>query len=437
MNPAEATYLADTYRFTWINEGIEILVDRLQEQRGDLICEMTVRVTVPFPDLLRQAKFNLSAARTRTEWANDLTRRREVAEIDWFAAIEQACTLSLRRWREGTPFIDLGLVEPSEDDAYLLRPYIIEGAASGIFADGGTGKSLIALAAALSIATGEPVLGVVPSRCCPVLYLDWEWDEVAHAERLQALCLGSLIEVPTEMLFYRREVASIEQTAPGIRRFVATHEIGLVIVDSLGFARGGEPESADLTIKTFAVFRSFGVPVLFVDHIAKHALDRAHSFGSVYTRNSARLMWRLDAEEDNSGSRRIGLVNTKWNRRYQRPRGLLLSVEMDEQERLISVKFQDCEPPLATLRTAGYKEAVLAALKQNPEGLTLQDLRLVLEMESVKISQNVLHATLGRKSNRHLFDYREGKWYSKLPAQEQSAGEVWDGVATRLESHDP
>src|SRR5690349_7475877 len=111
------------------------------ESRGDLVCEMAVRTVVPAPALIREAKFNLSSTRTRSEWAHYLESRR--GDIDWAAAIEQACTLALRRWRDGAPFIDLAEVEPREDDAYLLRPYVIEGAASGIFAEGGVGKSLL------------------------------------------------------------------------------------------------------------------------------------------------------------------------------------------------------------------------------------------------------------------------------------------------------
>lgn len=410
MNAAQATYLADTYRYSWPEEGIEVLVDRMTESHSDLVCEMTVRTARPFPGLLRQAKFNLSSTRTRNEWVKALNERG--LEVDWYAAIEQACTLSLRRWREGAAFIDLSTVAPREDDAYLLKPYVIEGASSGVFADGGTGKSLFALACGLTIATGEDVFGVQTSRVCPVLYLDWEWDEEAHAERLEALCLGAGIAKPEGMIWYRREFASINESAPNIRRFIAEKGIGFVVVDSLGFARGGEPESAELTIKTFASIRSFGVPTLFVDHIAKHATDKQHSFGSVYTRNSARLMWRIDAEEQetNDGPKRLGLVNTKWNRRFQKPRGLMLTTETDEAERLVAARFQDCEPPLRTIRAGGIKDVAEAVLRQNPDGLSLKDLRTVLELEGVKVTENVLGATLGKKVNKNLFSYTSGVW---------------------------
>ena len=430
MNPPDATYTPDTYRYIWTEEGVEIVCDRLQESHGDLICEMSVKGIFPFASLLREAKFNLSAARTRTEWANTFRQRPGQEQIDWYAIIEQACTLSLRHWREGAPFIDLTLVEPREDDAYLLKPYVIDGAVSGVFGDGGTGKSLFALAVAVSVATGENLVGGYPSRLEPVLYLDWEWDADAHAERLQALGRAYGLDLPTDVIFYRREIASIIESAPAIRRFVAMERIGMVVIDSLGFARGGEPESAELTIKTFSALNSFGVPVLFVDHIAKHSTDRQYSFGSVYTRNSARLMWRMDApDQDTQAQKQLGLVNTKWNRRFQKTRGLLLTIEADEVDRLVSARFDDCDPPLASLGRLGIKDAVLGLLKANPEGMMLKDMRTALEIEGLKVSENVLAATLSRKGNRGLFGYAAGKW-RLLGAEEDAAESSVNGTLT-------
>jgi hypothetical protein len=385
------------------------------ESRGDLTAEVTVRISQPFAALLRQAKFNLSATRTRSEWTRALSDRSP--EIDWYAAIEQICTLSLRHWREGAAFIDLSTVEPRQEDAYMLKPYVIEGAASGVFADGGAGKSLFALAVALTVATGEPVVGVYPSRCAPVLYLDWEWDEEAHAERLQALCEGAGIDAPKGLIYYRREFASINESAPSIRRFIAEHGVGFVIVDSLGFARGGEPESAELTIKTFASIRSFAVPVLFIDHVAKNTQDKTHSFGSVYTRNSARLMWRMDTDaQANDSSKLIGLVNTKWNRRFERPRGLMLDIETDDFDHMVSAKFTDAEPPLISIRTTGVKAALTALLRQNPDGMTLSDMRVALEAEGVNVSENAMSATLSRKANKNVFrhEFESKKWFLTL-----------------------
>ena len=432
MEQAAATYLGDSYRFVWTDPDIDVIVDRLREERGDLICEMAVRAAVPpYNGLLRQAKFNLSSATTRTAWIKDLTGRQ--AEVDWFAVIEQVCTLSLRRWREGEPVVDLSEVAPRDRETYLISPYVVEGSvASGIFADGGTGKSLFALALALSVATAEPVLGVYPERMGPVLFLDWEWDAEAHAERLHAICRGVGIEVPIGVIFYRHETASVLEAAPTIRRLISELGIVLVIVDSLGFARGGEPESAELTIKTFAAFRTFGIPVFYVDHVAKQAADKSHSFGSVYTRNSSRMMWRLDAGESSRGKTNLGLVNTKYNVKQNKTRGLLLTITENGAGRLDAITFEDAEPPLLSLGRAGIREAAIAILKANPEGLSIKDMRLILEAEGLKVHEGALGAMLGRKSNRETFQYAAGIW--RLFNGSFSTRVTWEEVAERMES---
>jgi len=421
LNEATATYLQDSYRFEFVDEAVEVIVSRLDEGKTGLDSEVAIRSSIPAPGLLREARFNLSASRTRSEWAAYLTSRRP--DVDWPALVEQFCVLSIRRYREGDPFVNLSDVEPETEDAFLLSPYIVDGpVASGIFAEGGAGKSLIALGMAVSVATGEDILGSVPSRLGPVLYLDWEWGPAAHAERLRAICAGSGIELPQGMLWYRREYASILESSVSIREFIATHGIVLVVVDSLGFARGGEPESADLTLRTFGVMNSYRTPVLYTDHIAKNAIDRTKSFGSVYTGNSSRKVWRLDPPKNDStlgDSKLLGLVNTKANGKYHSARGLTLTTESDESDRLVTVTFTPSQAPLQSMGKSGIAPAAETLLMANGGGLTNQDIRTSLEAEGLAVSENVLGATLSAKRNNGKFVYRAGKWY--LQGQEVTA----------------
>ncbi len=185
-------------------------------------------------------------------------------------------------------------------------------------------------------------------------------------------------------------------------------------MDSLGFARGGEPESAELTIKTFAAMRTFGCPVLFVDHVAKHATDKSHSFGSVYTRNSSRLMWRMDAEEGTSGgSKRIGLVNTKWNRAPQQARGLLLTIESDDSDRLLSASFDDCAPPLTTVKTTGQRQLLYAVLKSAGRAVKVYEIEEMLENAGTPMKEYMIRAVLARYKDSFVSvvgDDRIVKW---------------------------
>lgn len=388
MKKPEATYLLDRFRFHWPDDDVDIIVDRLHEEKAGLQCELTITTgSMPAPGLLREGRFNLSAPVTRGQWEKALTER--MPDIDWYAVLEQICTLSIRRWREGEPLIDLASVEPSSELPYLLSPYVIDGGASVIFADGGSGKSLFALALALSIATGEEcVPGAVPLRCGPVLYLDWEWDPESHAERLTALCAALGTTVPAGMIFYRREVSSVIESASAIRQHVAAIGAVAVVVDSLGMARGGEPESADLTIRTFGAFRTFGVPVIAIDHVAKHATDKSQSFGSVYTKNAARIMWRLDSVRDEAtGQLGLNLVNTKANRKTQASRGYRVTMEEDTAERLTSVRFESADirsiPGMA--KSLGVKDQIASVLMRG--ALTDEEIVAALANEGITVTE--------------------------------------------------
>lgn len=394
----------DSYRFSWKEEQVDIVADRIHQERDGLKCELTVTTSrAPMAGMLRQGNFNVSSPTTRSQWEKALDQR--MPEVDWYAAMEFLCALTLKRWRDGEPVVDLACVEPRSGVPFLLPPFIVDGAATVLFAEGGTGKSLLALAMGVSIATGIDILDAEPTRLGPVLYLDWEWDKESHAERLLAICAGIGIKAPTGLIHYRHEVAPIWEAAPAIRRTIAELGIVFVIIDSLGFARGGEPESADLTLKTFAALRTFGVPILCLDHVAKNATDKRYSFGSVYTTNAARMTWRAEALKNEGESRiKVGLSNQKANGRFQKPRGFLIEMEIDRDDKLLSASFSATAPEdvpglSKALPLADHIQAILLA---NRGAMTIEGILSVLDAEGASNSKESVRVTLYKNSTRFV-----------------------------------
>lgn len=410
-NPDE-TFLLDSYRFLWKEEGVEVLIDRLHEERDGLKCEMTVSTSrQPNPGLLREGRFNLSSATTRSSWEKALHERYSLWEdIDWYVVLEQVCAKTLRRWRQGEPLIDLADVEESTDLPYLLHPFVVENAATVLFANGASGKSLLGLALEISVATGEEIVpGVTPMRTGPTIHWDWEWDEYSHAERLRAICRGAGIDVPKASCFYQREVIPLIEAAPRMRKRVA--ETGAVFggIDSLGFARGGEPNSADLTTRTFGALRTLAIPTLVVDHVSKESIKEGgadSSIGSIYTRNSARMMWRMDSQkEEGQDDFYAALTNTKANRRLQKTRGITVFVETDAEERLVTVRFEPAElreiPGLAkTLSLSDQIEGVIRA--QNGVPMYYKDIAECLRVEGTTVTDEVIRITLHSRKKKFV-----------------------------------
>lgn len=337
------------YRLYWPDFGVRILLERFYEKAGELNCEMIID-QVSAPDVGGPAgrlhgprKINLISDRTLGILATQLGKR---LYIDWDAMFGQMVALSIRQYREGSAPIDLSTVELSaEVPRFLLPPFVDEHGVTVLVADGGTGKSVTALGMAVAVATCEPIFGEYPHTKQPVYYLDWEADEETHAERLKAICRGAQVEVPDRGIYYQKMVSSLAEAVPSLRKRIMEVDAALVVVDSVGMARGGAPESAEETIKLFRALRSLGVPVLAIDHVSKESKkgDPAgqEPIGSVYTRNSARLVWSMEGRQMEGRDETVIIFrNNKANfGRKERQRAFRYSFNTGPGDRLESVQF--------------------------------------------------------------------------------------------------
>ena len=360
----ELEVVGDVFRFTWPC-GIEAELDRFSEHRDELTGELLIRSSrPPSPGLIHSARFNLMSTTARKTLAGALRDRD--SDLDWPGLLEQLCFLARERYRKGDPSIDMRTYAPSGRARWLVEPFVEHGGPTVLFGDGEGGKSMMAIAIGVTCATGTPVLGELRGDHAPVLYLDYETDADTFHERLRAICAGA--EIPELPPFhYRRQVASLRDAAPAIRREIAKLGVGLVIVDSLGWACGDDPLAADVVIALFNTMRSFGVPVLGVDHIAKNATDQGKAFGSVYKHNGPRLTWRVDkTQEEGASSFVVALVNTKRNngRRVPRRGHRISCVSTDVDERLIAVQFQAADLVRDFPEKATLAQRILAELGQ-------------------------------------------------------------------------
>lgn len=366
----QTTYLRDLHRYLYGEQGIEVVLERFQEDRRDgLIAELSVTTSrEPSPGLLHHGRVNLSSTRSRESVLRALERRSGngfLSDVDWSGLLEQVCFKSLERWREGDPTIDLREVDPSERRPWVLYP-LAEAGANLLFGDGSTGKSLLGQAVAVSVSSGRAIIGQLHAEPTPVLMLDYETDPATHAERFRAICAGAGIEEPPAV-YYRRQVVSLAESAATLRKEIAKLGIGFVIIDSLGASSGGDPESADVTIRLFNAARSLGVPWLGIDHIPKSAGTKDRPFGSTFSHNLARLSWGVErAQEPGRDSIVVGLTNWKRNNGRLVPRqAYRVRFTSDDDERLLSVTFEGCDvadvPDL--VERLPVKDRILAALR--------------------------------------------------------------------------
>jgi hypothetical protein len=218
--------------------------------------------------------------------------------------------------RNAAATIDLTTIEPSGLQ-FLVDPLVEAGGATRLIAPGGAGKSLFAMAMALTVVTGSPkFLGLACQKSGPVIYLDWETNADTHAQRLAALCgpLGTALP-DRNLLMYRNERTPISRGIRAITRAVRSHDAIMVIVDSAKMAAGptGQSSGEEATLSMFAALRELGVPALIVDHKSKEdiAKGRRGGYGSVFNDNISRMVWEFTSHNPVTG--RFVLELTKEN----------------------------------------------------------------------------------------------------------------------------
>ncbi len=316
--------------FTWAGDAIEIRVSRIAEARGDTNAEIKITSNIPpNPGCLEWGRINLSAMSTRASLAKNLESR---LPFDWQGALLQVAHKAVELRREGEPTVNLGQVE-ARQTKWLLWPYVEYGGPTVLFADGGAGKSILALMMAYSVASAKPLLGKPQGPPRNVLYLDWETDAQTHAERLRAIHNAYDFAADQPVVYYKRMAGSLADSVEQIRQEVARLQIALVIVDSLSLAVGGGVALEDSATATafFGAARLLETCLLAISHVSKATVanttgQKASPFGSAFFRNTARLAWYVESlQEEGASESLIRFEHVKSNNgRYQRQHGYRL-----------------------------------------------------------------------------------------------------------------
>src|SRR5215204_1540202 len=185
----------------------------------------------------------------------------------------------------------------------LADNIIWKGHATSWFGEGGVAKSLLALHLALTMAAENRSYWMAfRVKTVPVLYLDFELDADEQHRRALSLAEGMGLDGIPEGFYYLSAA-----TMPPAEAFkIAAEEcrrlgIGLVIVDSVGFALEGDSETARDVLGFFRdciqPLKDAGASPLLIDHQAKIIKGEKYSdkqaFGSVYKTNAVRSSFQI------------------------------------------------------------------------------------------------------------------------------------------------
>jgi hypothetical protein len=297
---------SDGYLLNIPKLAIEVRIERLRRDRGELLGELYVACGLPgtrAPDgILSVADFNVTSARARVERSKILAERAATPDIDWTGLVEAFCQQVLIAERTGRPGVLLrDLTRPSPDAdididgiRFLRRHGII------VFGDGGDGKSYLALYWASRLAA----LGL------RVAYIDWEFSGEDHRDRLERITGPDMPDI-----LYIRCERPLTAESDRLRRIIREEGVDYAFLDSAAFASDGPPEAAEVAARYFREVRRLDVGTCHLAHVTKAEGGDQKPFGSTFWANSARATWYVKRSTGGSDPSRInvGLFNRKAN----------------------------------------------------------------------------------------------------------------------------
>lgn len=242
--------------------------------------------------ILNNKRWNLTSTSNTDGHIRSLNRR--MKDRGWDARltlVEQSLNSVVEI---GDDLVDLSTIENPPPVQYAVWPFVEYGEHNIIAADGGTTKSLMAMAMAVSYSYGKIVMPgtSVPLDPKPTLYLDYESSSATQARRRRQLLAGIGIAEEAGKILYKRMYSPVQDAATELYDLIASRGVGMVIIDSGARAVGGETSSEEMVIPYFNAVASWGVTILTIAHKPKDSTSRGPA-GVAQWWNQARNYWEL------------------------------------------------------------------------------------------------------------------------------------------------
>ena len=203
---------------------------------------------------------------------------------------------------------------------------------------------------------------------------------------------------------YLQSETPLKEWADILPDMVATDNIDLLILDSLGMALSGSFNDGDVVVELFQIIRRLKCTTLIIDHQAKaEGSSEQGPIGSTYKKALARSVWEIRKAEGDGF--RIGLYHRKSNRgRLHKPIGFEIDVDEDPYHNITEARFSSIQVSDDENLSKGTSAADQLANVLNSGTLSLQDIYDALP----DIAKATLRATLSR--HRRFLKNDDGHW---------------------------
>ena len=338
-----ARYGEGTFVFTDAAYGVVLRLTKAKSDDGHIYADVQSYLDRDTQDrprlLLTRPRVNLTSDRSLPGLAKSLagayTRYRDEGDggYDYAAFLEKICAVLVVQMDEKGVF---SLMEPMDDadleQPMLFRHFIPQDLVSGLVANGGVGKSMTGSMLVLAIATGRTVGPFEPLMQGPCLYLDWERNGKAmHQRRLTRLCRGLDIPFPQNIGYYEAR-GKLTAAESDIIEKAYEHRAIFSVLDSIGFAAGGNLNDSDIAIMALNTLKHLPGTKVMMAHVSKSTMNTSTGAtgptGSAFFWNGPQAVYELKAADPElDGSMVLAVHHSKANvgPRMRRPLGVRMT----------------------------------------------------------------------------------------------------------------
>lgn len=265
---------------------------------------------------------------------------------------------------------------PPEALEFIIPDLCVADGINILFGNGSGGKTWLLMYAAICVALGLPFLGRLTKRL-NVLYVDCETGQSTYSYRANRLCagLGMTLQDIRNVRFWNGKGIPFADQVAAIRRTCEEHEIGLICLDHIAAACGGDANEQSIASALANSIGKIGLPVLALAHVTgadtrnPEAVDKP--FGSIFWHNNARrTTFVLRQQEAESSLAELGLYPKKVND-GRWPAAYAACIAFDDPSGPVAIGAGDLRANRALAAVQGF-EHVLWDLLSLP--LTLKEL---------------------------------------------------------------
>ena len=329
-----------TMEFRWTNYGTGLALRNLRQEDGHIYADLHAyvldREANRYDRILVRPKVNITSGRSIGPTKKELVEAAGNA-CDWSQFLESVVSILVDEMDtkgESTWLIPLERAQLAQP--MLFRNFVPEGLVSGLQAHGGTGKSMTALLMTLAIATGQKIGPFEPLKQGVVLYIDWEnqWD--LHSRRLTRICHGLGMDFPRDRILHHRVFSDLRHAEAELIELAYEHGAVLSILDSIGFAAGGNLNDSEIATQSVNVMKHIPGTKLMIAHVSKsvvNGIEKSSATGSVFFWNGPQATYDLHVTEpEMDGSIILSVYQGKANVGAKLKRPLGVRVEFHEDD---------------------------------------------------------------------------------------------------------